>query len=113
MSADSGLLYATMESALQRIEYESEPGSNTDKDVRVYALSTCAFCRRGMEYLKKNGIAFKYVYLDKIDQDLKKQAKAELKEKFRNITVFPVLVVDDAEAVAGFVEEEWKDMVEA
>ena len=100
-----------METALQRIEYDLEPGQKTGKDVRVYALSTCAFCRRGMEYLKKSGVAFRYVYLDKIDPDLKRQAKTELKEKFRNITVFPVLVVDDSDAVAGFVEEEWKDMV--
>lgn len=73
----------------------------------VYSLSTCAFCRRAIEYLKKNDVQFRYAHLDQIDVETKRSVKRELSERFDNIVVFPILVVDDQRAYSGFTESVW------
>ncbi len=96
-----------MSSAVDKVEFNDVPGSIDRHKVRVFSLSTCAFCRKAQDYLKEQSVAFQYVYLDQLDFDLKREVKQELKARFENIPVFPILVVDDETAISGFVEEKW------
>jgi glutaredoxin len=98
-----------MSSALEQIDYNVVDGEREGPELIVFSLSTCAFCRKAMDFLKANGFGYRFVYLDQLDFDLKREAKKELKERFRNLPVFPVLVVDDSEALSGFVEERWAE----
>lgn len=98
-----------MSSAIDRVEFTEVPGPTETHRLTVYALSTCAFCKKAMRYLQDKGLTYRYVYLDQIDFDLKREVKDELKTRFRNIPVFPVLTIDDAEALSGFTEQKWAD----
>jgi len=98
-----------MSSALDRIEYTVVSGGKQAPVLTVFSLSTCGFCKKAQEYLGTNGFAYRYVYLDQLDFDLKREAKQELKSRFSNLPVFPVLVIDDTEALSGFVEEQWAE----
>jgi glutaredoxin len=89
------------------VEYKQITGERTDHDVTVYSLSTCAFCRRAIEYLKSMNVQFRYAHLDQFDVDTKRAVKRELAERFDNIVVFPILVVDDQKAFSGFTESVW------
>ena len=100
-----------MSSVLDSIEFNDVPGTISAHSLRVFSLSTCAFCRKAQDYLKERGITFQYVYLDQLDFDLKREIKADLKARFDNIPVFPILVIDDEEAISGFVEEKWADRI--
>lgn len=96
-----------MEREIDKVKYKTVDGARQDHDVTVYSLSTCAFCRRAIEFLKTNDVHFKYAHLDLIDVDTKRAVKRELSEQFDNIVVFPILVVDDAKAYSGFTESVW------
>ena len=96
-----------MSNAVDKVEFNDVPGEFSEHAVRVFSLSTCAFCRKAQDYLKERGVAFQYVYLDQLDFDLKREVKQELKARFENIPVFPILVIDDETAISGFVEEKW------
>lgn len=96
-----------MERAIDKVTYETVEGARQDHDVVVYSLSTCAFCRRALEYLKKSDVRFRYSHLDLIDVETKRSVKRELAERFDNIVVFPILVVDDQRAFSGFTESVW------
>jgi len=98
-----------MSGALEQIEYEHVPGEKKDHKLRIFALSTCAFCKKAMNYLKDHGYEFQYIYLDQLDFDLKREAKQELKSRYENVPVFPILTVDDQDAISGFVEQKWAD----
>jgi glutaredoxin len=98
-----------MSGALEQIEYELVSGEKTDHKLRIFALSTCAFCKKAMNYLREHGFEFQYIYLDQLDFDLKREAKQELKTRFENVPVFPILTVDDSDAISGFVEQKWAD----
>ena len=98
-----------MSSAIEKVEFIEVPGEAEPHRLTVYALSTCAFCRKAMRYLEEKGLTYRYIYLDQLDFDLKREVKQELKSRFRNIPVFPVLTIDDEEALSGFAEQKWAD----
>ena len=39
-------------------------GTNESRDVKLYALSTCPFCRKVKALLKKHDVAYDYVDVD-------------------------------------------------
>lgn len=96
-----------MEREIDKVKYKTVEGTRQDHDVTIFSLSTCAFCRRAIEFLKNNDVQFKYAHLDLIDVDTKRSVKRELSERFDNIVVFPILVVDDQKAYSGFTESVW------
>ncbi len=98
-----------MSDPIDKVEFIEVPGSNEPHRLTVYALSTCAFCKKAMRYLENNGLTYRYVFLDQLDFDLKREVKQELKSKFQNIPVFPVLTIDDKEVLSGFTEQKWAD----
>jgi len=98
-----------MSGALDNIDYQIVPGPNKDHKLRLYSLSTCAFCKKAMTYLEEQGYEFQYIHLDQIDFDLKRAAKKELKSTYDNVPVFPILTIDDSDAISGFVELKWAE----
>ncbi|GAB4329026.1 MAG: glutaredoxin family protein [Promethearchaeota archaeon] len=93
---------------MESIDFTKVEGDHGEKDLVVYALSTCGFCRRGLQFLRDHSFAFRYVYVDQLDFDTKQFLKDRLRERFNQRVLFPFLVIDDREAVVGFVEETWK-----
>lgn len=98
-----------MDRAIAQVEFTSVDGAHRPHELTVYSLSTCAFCKRAMQFLRENSVAFRFVYLDQLDFDLKRAVKAELKERYGDIRVYPILTVDDDSALTGFVQEKWAE----
>ena len=100
-----------MAKMIEKLEFTEQPGSKGDHDLTLYALSTCGFCKKAINFLSEHDIAFRYVYLDKINPMVKRTVKSELKQQYESLPVFPILVIDNERAVSGFSEEKWKDIV--
>lgn len=79
--------------------------------IEVYALSTCAFCEKALEYLRHRGLAFDYVFVDQLDPEFKRQLKAELKAAYGDIPVFPFLVLDRRASVSGYTPEKYDQLL--
>lgn len=101
-----------MANALDQLDYTTVDGEKQDHDLVVYSLSTCAFCKKAIEFLKEHGYRFRFTYLDLIGIELKRSAKQELKAAYGDIPVFPVLVVDSKTAVSGFIPDRWAEAIE-
>jgi glutaredoxin len=101
-----------MASMIDKLEFSENDGSVHKHDLTVYALSTCAFCKRAIKFLQDHDVKFKYIYLDTINPMVKRTVKSELKSRYSSLPVFPVLVIDDREAVSGFSEEKWKEILD-
>lgn len=93
------------------LEYTTVDGTDRRHDLEVYALSTCGFCKRAMAFLERNGVAYRYVYIDKVPVETKNRAKAALKERFDEHVAFPFAVVDGKSTLVGFIEPDWKRTV--
>ncbi len=81
---------------------------NAGRQLTLYALSTCAFCEKAQDYLKKAKLSFSYIFLDDMELETKKALKVELKASFGNIPVFPLLVLNGTKSVSGFSEEKYQ-----
>jgi glutaredoxin len=68
--------------------------------VKLFALSTCPYCRLAKKYLDENDVEYDVLDVDLLDGDEKSAVVAEVKA-LSGGTSFPVLVVDD-EVVVGF-----------
>jgi len=86
-------------------------GTDSRRRIRLLALSTCGFCRRGQEFLEKHQVAYEYIHLDTLDPEVKAAAKQEFKDKFGVGLSYPALVVDDTEQTVGYVKRQWEDLL--
>ncbi len=77
-------------SVYEKIPFIQESGTSTGHEVTVYALSTCGFCKRALSYLKEKNIAFRYVYVDTLPQDLRQELKTTLRDTFQRSLLISV-----------------------
>jgi len=90
------------------ITFTDEKGNINKGDIKVFALSTCAFCKKALNFLRKNSITFSYIYIDNLDPEVKQNVKNDLIKKYNKELGFPFLVLNDTTVIVGFVEKEYK-----
>ncbi len=73
--------------------------------VVLYALSTCAWCRKTKHLLDKLGVEFYYTDVDLLKGKEKDEAMEALKQHNPKCT-FPTLVINDKKCIVGYAEEE-------
>ena len=85
---------------------EHVDGENKGKIV-LYALSTCVWCKKTKEFLKRIGVEYDYIYVDLLKG---KERDEIIKEvgKWNPRRSYPTVVIDDKISVAGFKEDEIK-----
>lgn len=93
------------------LTYEEVAGEKNEKQIKVYALSTCGFCKRGLKFLRENSITFKFIYVDKLTYERKTELKRSLKEKFEKRAVFPYVVINDEKILLGFQKGDWEKAI--
>lgn len=86
---------------------EAESGEQQDRDVKVLALTTCAFCKKAMDFLRERGIAYRYAYADKLSREDKRRLTEEYKQHFGDKPLFPTLIVNNDTAETGFIKANW------
>ncbi|MDI6901021.1 MAG: glutaredoxin family protein [Anaerosomatales bacterium] len=77
--------------------------------VKLYALSTCPYCRRTREYLDDNDVSYDLVEVDLLEGQERADVIAEVKEVSGG-TSFPVLVAGE-EIVVGFNKKKIKELL--
>lgn len=70
-------------------------------DVRLYALSTCIWCRKTRELLKELGVDYYKVEVDLLGSEEKDEAMEEIK-KWNPDRSFPTLVIDGQQCIVGY-----------
>lgn len=47
-------------------------------EIKVYGLTTCPHCKKTIEYLKKSGVEFETIYIDKLEGEERKKVVEEV-----------------------------------
>ena len=87
-------------------------GKKDEKNIVLFALSTCQWCKKGKTWLKDNDYAYKYIDVDLLPLEEKRILKKDLREFFNTMIRYPFLVVDGKEFYAGFNIDNWKLILE-
>jgi glutaredoxin len=77
-------------------------------NVKLYALSTCAWCKRAKKFLDDNNVEYDLTYVDLLEGEEKTEVLNEVR-KWNPRRSFPTVVIDDAKSVAGFKPERLKE----
>ena len=79
-------------------------------DILLFALSTCGWCRKTKNLLDTLGVEYRYIDVDLLDGEAKKEVIAEL-NRWNPVHSFPCVVIDDDKCIVGFQEEKIKQAV--
>ncbi|MPW26683.1 glutaredoxin family protein [Alkalibaculum sp. M08DMB] len=82
------------------MNFNSVKGSNRGK-VRLYALSTCGWCKKTKRLLDELGIAYDYIYVDLESEENQIILDRDL-EKYDVDIIYPTIVIDDNRIIKGF-----------
>ncbi len=77
----------------------------SQRDVKIFALSTCIWCKKTKRLMDDNNITYKYLDVDLLNNEDKQEAVSEMKKHINNIS-FPLIVIDNEIAIKGFQEKE-------
>jgi glutaredoxin len=76
----------------------------TTRNIRLFTLSTCIWCKKTKAFLKELDIGYDYIDVDLLQGAEREETLDELK-RFNPRCSFPSLVVDGKECIVGYDEE--------
>ncbi len=86
-------------------------GKNKTKDIQIFTLSTCMWCKKCKKYLKDKDVQYKYVDVDKIQPSQKAKILAYLKENYSQRISYPFLVCDD-KYILGYDQKKYEELMD-
>ncbi len=88
---------------------EHVPGKHV-RDIMVYALSTCGWCRKTKEFLEQLGVEYDYEYVDLLKGDDRDKAIMIVRQWNPNSS-FPTIVINDKDCIVGYKEDEIRSVL--
>lgn len=86
-------------------------GALKDHDVKLYALTTCGWCKKTKKLLEELDVEYLCINFDLLSDEEKKSLRDELKE-FNPSISFPTIIIDHGEEViVGFKEDRIRDVL--
>ena len=81
--------------------------SMTDKEVKVFSLSTCSHCKSVKKLLGDCTVKYEFVDVDLLEGDERKSILEDIK-KFNPRCSFPTIIIGD-KVIVGYKENEIKN----
>lgn len=81
-------------------------------DIKVYALSTCIWCKRVKNFFEKNEIAYSYVHVDTLEKELQDEIEDMLGE-YTGLISYPVIIAEGHDVIMGYNEKKLNKLLEA
>lgn len=83
-------------------------GKDNRHKVRVYALSTCAWCKMTKNFLKEHEIEYEYVDVDLCDEKDKEKIRRDILNRGGELA-YPIIIIDEEILIHGFRGDEIKE----
>jgi glutaredoxin-like protein NrdH len=80
------------------------------RKVKLFALSTCGWCKKTKRFLDDNNVDYEYEYVDLLSGDERARSQEEMGH-WNPRRTFPTIVVDDQEVIVGFKEERLREVL--
>ena len=79
-------------------------------DIRLFALSTCVWCKKTQKFLDDHNVAYSYVYVDKLsDEDTEICLQEQL--KYAPEESYPLVAIGESSCIVGYDKSELKKLV--
>jgi len=81
-------------------------------DIKVYALSTCIWCKKAKTFFESNNICYSFIYVDSLDQTEQDDIEAMLGEHTGLIS-YPIIFAEGHDVIVGYSEKKLKKLLKA
>jgi glutaredoxin-like protein NrdH len=81
-----------------------------ERKVRIFAISTCAWCKKTKRLLDEHQVQYDVTEVDLLSGEEKERVREEVRKHNPRVS-YPTLVVDDADVVVGFDEDRIKELL--
>jgi glutaredoxin-like protein NrdH len=78
------------------------------RNVMLYALSTCGWCKKTRELLEDLGVEYDFTYVDLLRGEEQKSTLREI-EKVNPDGNFPTIIIDGKKCIVGYKESEIRE----
>ncbi|MBD3254034.1 MAG: glutaredoxin family protein [Candidatus Lokiarchaeota archaeon] len=85
-------------------------GKKDSKDVLIFTLSTCMWCKKCKRWLNDRDVKYQYVDVDKIQYSQKAKILEYLKENYQSRISYPFMVCD-GETVVGYDPNKYEELL--
>lgn len=96
----------------EKVDFTLVEGKKSEKDLVLFSLSTCGFCRRAKAYLDSKEFQYRFIQADELGFEDKASLKQEFKERFKETLHFPTLVINKKNVLIGFIKPHWEMILE-
>lgn len=79
-------------------------GENKGK-VKLFALSTCGWCKKTRNFLEENNVEYDYIYVDLTEGEERQLTIADM-ERYNPDISFPTIVINDSTIIIGYKPDE-------
>ena len=88
-------------------EFTTVDGENKG-EIKLYAISTCVWCKRTKKLLSDLGVKYQYIFVDQLDRETRNEVEEEV-TKWNPRCSFPTVVIDNSRSIVGFQEDEIRE----
>ena len=81
------------------------------KKVKLFALSTCGWCKKTRQFLDEHNVDYECEYVDLLSGDEKTRFMEEL-ARWNPKQTFPTVVIDDGQVIVGFRANRLREALE-
>ncbi len=86
-------------------------GKNNKHRVLLYALSTCAWCKKTKKFLNENGVEYEYVDVDLANDEDHEKIRQDIINRGSEPT-YPTIIVDNKKVINWFRMDLLKEALE-
>ncbi len=79
--------------------------------IRLFALSTCGWCRKTKNLLGEMGVDYSFVDVDLLEEEEKQKAMEEI-GRWNPRSSFPTLIINDEKCIVGFDESKIREALQ-
>lgn len=97
---------------LKESDYKWINSEGEDRQLVLFALSTCGFCKRARRFLDDRKLKYKLIYIDEIEIDRKKEIKLDFKNQYNENLRYPALLQNDKLALVGYIDKAWRELLD-
>jgi glutaredoxin-like protein NrdH len=91
------------------MQFKHVSGEKTKK-IKLFALSTCVWCKKTKQLLDSLGVEYDYIFIDQLNDEQKEKIVKEM-QKYNPRRSFPTVLIDDSECIVGFKEDRIREAV--
>lgn len=83
-------------------------GRSTKHKVLLYAISTCAWCKKTKEFLKTNDVEYEYLDIDLCSDEDREEVRKDILKRGGRLS-YPTVIIDDDIMITGFHEDKLRE----